>query len=93
MHTESSILNILTDSDLYEKEEPLLKEHFGFTDEQIDALKALFYDNLELYAAACDALRDGKSIYYIHVDRDWFFDETELKEFILSCDSYVDLGE
>lgn len=91
--TEKELIDILTDDYYLEDDEQILKEKYHFTDSQIYALRAYYSDNLTAYDNANDTLKNGGHVYYICVDRDWLFDQDDLKDFINSCDSCEPLCE
>ena len=91
--TEKELIDILADDYSLKDDEQILKEKYHFTDSQIYALRAYYSDNLTAYDNANDALKNGEHVYYICVDRDWLFDQNDLKDFINSCDYCEPLGE
>lgn len=91
--TEKELIDVLADDYYLEEDEQLLKEKYHITDSQIYALRACCSDNLTAYDNINDALKNGEHVYYICVDRDWLFDQDDLKDFINSCDHCEPLGE
>ena len=65
-----------------------VKECGGFTDEQMAIVYAVASGDLDLYFDLKEKIESGIPVYYVDVDRDWYWGQDELIDFVNDSDEY-----
>ena len=66
-------------------EKDLLKEKYGFTDDQIGFIKILIMNERSLYEEVSSYIDDGVFIYELSIGRDFLYEDKELLSLIDQC--------
>lgn len=83
LETENDVMNVLIEisdvcyiDDYFQEEK--LKTVYGFKNKQINVVKALLLNKLDLYEKLCKMLKQKKIIYYLCIDNNWLYEENDL---------------
>ena len=65
-----------------------VQKYGNFTDEQMAIVYAIASNDLDFYLELKEKIESGIPVYYLDVDRDWYWYQDELVAFVENSDEY-----